>query len=205
MLYHNFELSYHFTATLYHADYYFLQGIQIIMGRKASKATENIYYQARMEAAKTNSLYTSREKAASKLGIERSRLARIELGQIEPYAEEVDIMATAYNASYLCVDYCNNICPIGMRKLENQLKEAEPSSIERLVLKFLSSTQSMYNISKILVDITQDGVIDQNEITDLQAIFQAMNSVSKNIDSIKLWVMNNPQLKPYFKFESTEE
>ena len=87
------------------------------MGRKASKATDNIYYKARQEAALINDIYTSREKAAGKLGIERSRLARIELGQIEPYAEEVDIMATAYNAPHLCTDYCNNVCPIGMRRL----------------------------------------------------------------------------------------
>lgn len=68
------------------------------MGRKASKATENIYYIARTKAAETNETYSSREKAAVKLGIERSRLARIELDHIEPYAEEVDIMATAYDA-----------------------------------------------------------------------------------------------------------
>ena len=174
------------------------------MGRKASKATENLYYMARMEAANANPAYTSREKAAMKLGIERSRLARIELGQIEPYAEEVDIMATAYNAPHLCMDYCNNVCPIGMRKLEEQFKKAEPSSIERLVLKFLSSTQSMEEISKILVDITQDGVIDQKEIQDLQSIFRAMDSVTKNIDAIKLWVMKNPQLKPFFNFDTLD-
>lgn len=174
------------------------------MGRKASKATENIYYIARMEAAKTNPSYSSREKAAMKLGIERSRLARIELGQIEPYAEEVDIMSTAYSAPHLCIDYCNNLCPIGIRRLEEQFRASEPSSIERLVLKFLSSSQNMENISKILVEITQDGKIDQNEISDLQSIFEAMDSVSKNIDSIKLWVMKNPQLKPYFKFESID-
>lgn len=174
------------------------------MGRKASKATENMYYIARMEAAKSNPSYTSREKAALKLGIERSRLARIELGQIEPYAEEVDIMSIAYSAPHLCTYYCNNICPIGIRKLEEHFNTSESGSIERLVLKFLSSSQNMEDISKILVQITQDGKIDQQEISDLQSIFKAMDSVSKNIDSIKLWVMKNPQLRPYFQFESID-
>lgn len=63
------------------------------MGRKASKATENIYYKARMCAAEKDGSFSSREKAAMQLGIERSRLARIELNKIEPYAEEVRIMA----------------------------------------------------------------------------------------------------------------
>ncbi|MCM1272561.1 MAG: helix-turn-helix domain-containing protein [Clostridium sp.] len=168
------------------------------MGRKASKATDNIYYISRIKAAKENEIYTSREKAALKLGIERSRLARIELDQIEPYAEEVDIMATAYNAPHLCTDYCDNICPIGIHKLEEQAKHTEPESIERLVLKFLSSSQCMTDLSKILVNITQDGVIDKTEIHDLQDVFKAMDSVSENIEAIRFWIMSDPTLRSYF-------
>ncbi len=171
------------------------------MGRKASKATDNIYYIARNQASETNEVYSSREKAALKLGIERSRLARIELGQIEPYAEEVDIMATAYDAPHLCAKYCNDFCPIGIRKLEENLRSKEPNSIERLVLKFLSSTQTMQEVSKILVEITQDGVIDDKEIEDLRDIFNVMESVSNNINSIKHWAMSDPKLRPYFNFD----
>ncbi|MBQ8319134.1 MAG: XRE family transcriptional regulator [Lachnospiraceae bacterium] len=171
------------------------------MGRKASKATDNIYYIARNKAAQDNEAFSSREKAAAKLGIERSRLARIELEQIEPYAEEVDVLATAYNAPQLCTDYCNNICPIGIRKLEEQAKATEPESIERLVLKFLSSTQSMENISKILVEITQDGRVDNEEIQDLQDVFKAMDTVSANLDAIKMWILTDPKLKPFFHFD----
>lgn len=169
------------------------------MGRKASKATENIYYKARTNAAEKDDTYTSREKSAAKLGIERSRLARIELDQIEPYAEEVDIMATAYDAPHLCTDYCNNICPIGIRKLEEAAMPSEPESIERLVLRFLSSTQSMSDLSKMLVDITQDGVIDQTEIKDLKDVFKAMDSVTANIEAIRFWVKNDPTLAKYFR------
>lgn len=175
------------------------------MGRKASKATDNIYYIARTEAAEKNDSFSSREKAALKLGIERSRLARIELDQIEPYAEEVDIMATAYDAPHLCTDYCNNICSIGIRRLEEQSKHTELSSIERLVLRFLSSTQCMEDISKLLVEITQDGKIDKSEIMDLQDVFKAMDSVADNIDAIKFWIMSDPQLKPYFNFDITNK
>ncbi|MDD6326829.1 MAG: helix-turn-helix transcriptional regulator [Eubacteriales bacterium] len=172
------------------------------MGRKASKATDNVYYIARSEAAKLDSTYTSREKAAVRLGIERSRLARIELGQIEPYAEEVDIMATAYNAPQLCTNYCNNICPIGMRRMQEQLlAHTSEQSIERLVLRFLSSTQYMDDLSRILVNITQDGEIDATELKDLQDVVTAMDSVSANIDAIKNWVMCNAPLRSYFDFD----
>lgn len=174
------------------------------MGRKASKATDNIYYIARNNAAQEDPIYTSREKAAAKLGIERSRLARIELDQIDPYAEEVEIMSTAYNAPHLCTDYCNNMCPIGIQRLMDQAKDTEPDSIERLVLRFLSSTQSMEAISKTLINITQDGKIDNNEISDLQDVFSAMDSVSENIEAIKYWVMSDPTLKPFFHFDAPE-
>ena len=43
------------------------------MGRKASKATDNIYYIARTEAAENNDIFSSREKAALKLGIDAFR------------------------------------------------------------------------------------------------------------------------------------
>lgn len=168
------------------------------MGRKASKATDNVYYISRIKAAQENDTYTSREKAAQKLGIERSRLARIELDQIDPYAEEVDIMATAYKAPHLCTDYCDNVCPIGIHKLEEQAKHTEKDSIERLVLRFLSSSHYMDELSKILVNITQDGVIDKTEIHDLQDVFKAMDSVSANIEAIRFWVMNDPALKGFF-------
>lgn len=171
------------------------------MGRKATKATDNIYYLARNAASQEDETFSSREKTAAKLGIERSRLARIELERIEPYAEEVDVMAYAYKAPQLCTDYCNNICPIGIRKLEEQAKAKEPESIERLVLKFLSSTQSMENISKILVEITQDGRVDNDEIKDLQDVFKAMDTVSANLDAIKMWILTDPKLKPFFSFD----
>ncbi len=175
------------------------------MGRKASKATDNIYYMARCNAALSDDAYTSREKTAVRLGIERSRLARIELDKIEPYAEEVLIMARAYNAPYLCEDFCNHICPIGIQKSlkEHQRGDTqdkqETESLERLVLRFLSSTQSIDEISNQLVNITKDGLIDSSEeISDLREVLDAMESLSDIINSIKRWINKNPALKPYF-------
>ena len=56
----------------------------------------------------------------------------------------------------------------------------------------------MHELSKILVNITQDGVIDKTEIHDLQDVFKAMDSVSENIEAIRFWVMNDPALKGFF-------
>ena len=71
------------------------------MGKKATKAADNMYYLARCEAAETNADFSSREKAAELVGIDRTRLARIELDTIVPYPEEVKAMAKAYISTNL--------------------------------------------------------------------------------------------------------
>lgn len=169
------------------------------MGRKASKATENIYYIARMRAAEKDGAFSSREKAALQLGIERSRLARIELNKIEPYAEEVRIMAREYRAPYLCEDYCNNVCPIGMERILGAArKKVQPDSLERLSLQFLSSAQSIDGISKMLVNISKDGRVTEDEYEGLHSILRAMDEISGNIRSIKAYIDANPELRSRF-------
>lgn len=169
------------------------------MGRKASKATENIYYKARMCAAEKDGSFSSREKAAMQLGIERSRLARIELNKIEPYAEEVRIMAREYQAPYLCEDFCNNVCPIGMERLLGEKKaKIRPDSLERLSLQFLSSAQSIDDISKKLVNISKDGKVTEDEYESLHNVLQALDEISDNIRSIKAYIDANPNLRSRF-------
>ncbi len=169
------------------------------MGRKASKATGNIYYIARIRAAEKNGVFSSREKAALQLGIERSRLARIELDKIEPYAEEVLIMAREYNAPYLCEDFCNNICPIGMdRVLGKSKKQVKQESLERLSLRFLNSVQSIDDISKKLVNISMDGQVTEEEYEGFHKVLQALNEVSENIKSIKAFINANEGLRSRF-------
>lgn len=59
------------------------------MSKYATKAADNMFCQARYEAAKFNERLSSREGAAEELGVDRTRLARIELGSVTPYPEEV--------------------------------------------------------------------------------------------------------------------
>ena len=81
--------------------------------KKATKASDNRYYQARFSAAQKNTDFESREAASDVVGIDRTRLARIELGNVTPYADEVVSMSKCYNAPELCYNYCSNECPIG--------------------------------------------------------------------------------------------
>lgn len=55
------------------------------MSKFATKAAANMFCQARYEAAKSNERLSSREGAAEEIGIDRTRLARIELGSTIPF------------------------------------------------------------------------------------------------------------------------
>lgn len=54
------------------------------MPKQATKAADNEFYKARIAASKCNDRLASREGASEELGIDRTRLARIELGRNSP-------------------------------------------------------------------------------------------------------------------------
>ena len=56
------------------------------MSKVATKARDNVWYEARYNAAKKyhNDKLLSREGAAEEAGIDRTRLAKIELDTIQP-------------------------------------------------------------------------------------------------------------------------
>ena len=115
------------------------------MSKKATKAADNMYYLARCEAAENNDDFSSREKAAEIIGIDRTRLARIELNTIAPYPEEVKAMAEAYNTPELCNSYCAKECPIG----RGSIHEVTIDDFDRLALKVLGSLKDIDGLSGI--------------------------------------------------------
>ena len=59
------------------------------MPKMATKAADNVFYKARIAAASWNDRLGSREGASEVTGIDRTRLANIELGTINPHPEKV--------------------------------------------------------------------------------------------------------------------
>lgn len=86
------------------------------MGRRATKAAENPWFKARMNAATYDGRLSSREGAAELLGMSVSAVSDAELGlsKCMPVDKAV-LMADRYNAPYLLNHYCLNECPIGCR------------------------------------------------------------------------------------------
>ena len=161
------------------------------MGKKATKAADNMYYLARYEAAKENEDFTSREKAAEILGIDRTRLARIELDTIIPYPEEVLSMANTYNCPELCNSYCARECSIGKKNV----KEVEMDDFDRLTLKVLGSLKNIDELRLSLIAISEDGVISEDERPTFQNILDSLEKIATNAKALQLRAMKNIHIK----------
>ena len=155
------------------------------MGKKATKAADNMYYLARCEAAETNADFSSREKAAELVDIDRTRLARIELDTIVPYPEEVKAMAKAYNTPELCNSFCARECPLG----RSSVSEVDIVDFDRLALKVLGSLRAS------LIAISEDGIISEDERPAFQDILDSLEKISTNAKALKLWAIKNIHIK----------
>ena len=156
------------------------------MSKKATKALNNRYYIARYNASRSNPALTSREKAAEILNIDRTRLSRIELGTVVPYPEEVLAMSKAYDYPELCNIYCSGDCPVG-------IVTVKPINADSLILQFLGSSQKMEDITTKLIDITEDGMVDESEIMQFDAVLTELEKMSVNIQSLMLWAQKNKE------------
>lgn len=157
------------------------------MGKKATKAAGNVYYNARSEAAEFDTVFASRESASDVLNIERTRLANIELGNITPYPEEVKRMAKEYNTPELCNSYCANECPIG----KGTVTEVKMDDFDRLSLKVLGSLKDIDNIRTTLIDISEDGIISKDEQEAFNEIIDSLEKIATNAQALKLWAEKN--------------
>lgn len=157
------------------------------MAKKATKAAENIFYKARMAAASCNDSLNSREGAAEQLGIDRTRLARIELGSLQPYPEEVLLMSDAYNAPELNNYFCSKMCPLGCQTVPT----AELLQLDRLTIKILSALGNAEFIQKTIIEVVKDGTVTEDEQPQIGRILKALENISKAAIEMKLWVEKN--------------
>ena len=151
--------------------------------KKATKASDNRYYQARFSAAQSRGL----GDVYKRQGIDRTRLARIELGNVTPYADEVVSMSKCYNAPELCYNYCSNECPIGRLTM----KEVEINSFDRLSLKMLGSLNDIENLRASIINISADGQVDIGEQEEFKQILESLDLISNNAKALELWAKKN--------------
>ena len=150
----------------------------------ATKAANSVFYKARMEAKEENEMLSSREGAAEVLGIDRTRLARIELGTLTPYPEEAVLMADAYNAPNLMNHFCTAECPIGKRIM----MQADLEQLDKMAIDILAAVHGVANVSDAVLTIVADGRVSGEEMAELQKVLQNMQQVAKAASELQIYI-----------------
>ncbi|MGO3751181.1 MAG: hypothetical protein ACTJGH_00270 [Peptoniphilaceae bacterium] len=158
------------------------------MGREATKSKDNVYYKARIEASKYNEKLKSREGASEMLGVHPSTLADYELNTLKcPQPDKVVLMSDLYNAPELMNYFCSTECPIGC----NRVEKLEVEDLDRITIKTISTLKNVEMIQDTLIQITEDGVIDDTEKDKLDDILGKLQRISRVAGELEIWVKKN--------------
>ena len=144
------------------------------MTKIAPSTAVNRYYLARRTAAERNERMSSREGASEETGIDRKRLQRIEIGTLNPYPEEVLLMADTYHAPELLNYHCSHCCPIGQRTVPR----AEASELDRITVKCLYALEEIKGADKSLLSIARDGVLTADEVPQMEAVLAGVRNLA---------------------------
>lgn len=147
------------------------------MGRVSTKENKTVYQLAREK------LGYSREKAAEETELEPFKIERIENEKIQADPWDVVAMAKAYKEPQLCNHYCANECPIGMK----YVPEIKIKDLSQVVLEMLASLNSMKRSQERLIEITADGVIENDELEDFINIQKELERISITVETLQLW------------------
>lgn len=114
----------------------------------------------------------SQEVLAEKLSVSRQAVSKWETGPTLPETDKLIAISELFNVSIdsLLIDSIN-------------LNTFE--SMDRILVKFLSSARDMDDISEELLDIMRDGVIDGTERLKVDEIIKTLDSVARIIDEIR--------------------
>ena len=156
------------------------------MGTKPTKALANVYCQARLEASNYDDRLKSREGAAELMGYGPATITEWELGVRKPSPESVLKMADLYNAPYLANHFCATECPLGCN-----VPKVEMEDLDRIALKTLSTFRKISETKDKLLDITEDGIITEDEKDDMRSVIRHMEEIEKAAISLKMWAEKN--------------
>ena len=101
------------------------------------------------------------------------RIEKIDSEKVLPHPEEVLIMADKYKSPELCNYYCSNQCPIG----QQYVPEIKMKELPQIILETVASLNKMNKKQECLIEITADGIIDNDEL----------EKISVNVETLQLW------------------
>lgn len=152
--------------------------------RKPTKAAGNTYCDARIQCSSYNDKLKSREGASEMTGIDRTKLAHIELGTTVPYPEEVLVMADAYKAPQLLNYHCSCECPIG----KQIIPMADICSIEQIAIRMCSAIHELKNAQDVMIEIAKDGQVSEDEEGQLKEIGTILEKTTKLYQELTIYM-----------------
>lgn len=155
------------------------------MGRDSSRASGNVWYEARIRAAEYNDALKSQEGAGAQIGLGRDAIVRIEndLNKVMPVDTAV-MLAELYHAPELKNYYCLHECPIGRtRPLSDDSIEIDRATVK---LTKILRKETVQWIKHVLQDIAADGVISDDELAEFDAVMDELKDVSKIISELEI-------------------
>ena len=157
------------------------------MGRRPTKAADNPFCKARLEAAKYNERLYSKEGAAELLGVSVSTLSDYELGITKIIPPDMVLkMSDLYNAPELRNYYCAEICPLGF-----DTPRVEISDLDRICVRALFSLRKMNATGELLLDIAKDGIISEDERPDMEKVLHDLEELEEITQNFKVWITKN--------------
>ena len=154
------------------------------MGRGATKARSNVWYQARIAAAKWNPRLSSRMGAAEELHVDEDAVKSVELDLYKSMPVDTAVlMADLYNAPDLLDYYCLNECPIGRHhSISDQV-----ISLDRATVKLVNLLRSekVEGFKDAFLEIAEDGEITGDEIAALDSLLKWLDKAGKVISETK--------------------
>ncbi len=156
------------------------------MGRKPTVSQDTVWYQARIKASAWNERLANREGAANMLGIDQSRLSKIERNLIDPYPEEVVMMAKDYHAPELTNYFCREVCPLGC-----DTPKADMDNLDRITVRALAVFRNLEITEHELLDVAADGKVSEEEEFKMLEVLSTLQVIEEVAQSLRIWVKKN--------------
>jgi len=93
------------------------------------------------------------------------------------------LLSKVYKEPTLCNHYCSNECPIG----EAYVPEVKIKDLEKIVLSMVASLNSVKNSQERLIEISADGIVDDDELNDFIHIQNELERISITVEALQLW------------------
>lgn len=157
------------------------------MGRKSTKENKNIYQEAREK------LGWSREKAADEIMkidngkymyLDKYRLVKIEEESVKIQPEDIVALSKAYTMPELRNYYCCHHCDIGEIDAPEVVYK---DNVHEILVNMAVSLESVNAKKTRLMEILADGVVDNDEVNDLNLILEELEKISMTVEAIQLW------------------